>query len=152
MISANVHYATRRHRARRVFAGLFVACIAVCASGCDGPTQLVGTWRLLRASTPVPEACSSATLTFRRDGTFEGTSGTLKTHGRYSTTGAKNNYQLTLAQLEYSGAENCQGVAARDMQASTINVLGLAFERDGHDFRLSAPLPSDAYIVYTRAN
>ena len=112
---------------------------------------LVGTWQLLRASTPVPEACSAATLTFRRDGTFEGTSGTLKTRGRYSTSGAKNSYRLKLEQLEYSGAENCQGVTARDMQANNASVMNLAFERDGHDFRLSAPLPSNAYIVYTRA-
>jgi hypothetical protein len=132
-------------------ASLFAAALAGCASS-NGTSELVGRWRLLRASTPVPEACSSATLTFRRDGTFEGSSGTLQTRGRYSTAGAKNSYRLRLEQLEYSGAENCQGVKASDMQASTVNVLELAFERDGHDFRLSAPLPSDAYIVYTRAN
>jgi hypothetical protein len=137
---------------RRVIAGLFVALVAASASGCGGPSELVGTWHLLRASTAVPEACSSATLTFRRDGTFEGTSGALRTRGRYSTSGAKNSYRLKLEQLEYTGTENCQGVTARDMQANNVNVLELAFERDGHDFRLSMPLPSDAYIVYTRAN
>ena len=50
-----------------------------------------------------------------------------------------------------SGADSLKSCPSRS-KASTINVLGLAFERDGHDFRLSAPLPSDAYIVYTRAN
>ena len=125
--------------------------MAACASG-GSPADIIGTWRLLRANAHVPEACSAATLTFHRDGTFEGSSGTLKTRGRYVATGRKNILRLKLDQLEYSGAENCQGFTARDMQANTVNELDLAFERDGHDFRLSMPLPSDAYIVYTRAN
>jgi hypothetical protein len=130
--------------------GLFVASMTACASG--GPADLIGTWRLLRANAPVPEACSAATLTFHRDGTFEGNSGTLKTTGRYVATGRKNNLRLKFDQLEYSGAKNCQGFTASDMQANTVNVLDLAFERDGHDVRLSVPLPSDVYIVYTRTN
>jgi hypothetical protein len=152
MIAAFVRYASRRCRAAPTLAGLLAASITACASPSGGPAELIGTWRLLRANVPVPEACSTATLTFRRDGTFEGSSGALKTTGRYATTGGKSNYRLRLDQLEYSGTENCQGVTARDMQASTANVLDLAFEREGRDFRLSAPLPSDAYIVYTRSN
>ena len=151
MIAVNARRAAGRLRARLLLAVVAAALMAACASG-GPPGELVGTWRLLRANGPVPEGCSSATLTFHRDGTFEGISGTLKTRGRYVTTGRKNDYLLKLEQLEYSGAENCQGFTARDMQANTVNVLDLVFERDGHDFRLSAPLPSDAYIVYTRAN
>jgi hypothetical protein len=151
MISAYVRCASRSHRAL-VIVGSLAAFVTACASPTGGPAELIGTWRLLRANSPVPEACSSATLTFRRDGTFEGSSGTLKTQGRYATSGGKNNYRLKLEQLEYSGAENCQGMTARDMQANTASVLDLTFERDGHDFRLSAPPPSDVYIVYTRAN
>jgi len=150
MFAAFVRYASRPDRACLVFVGLFAAFVAACASGAS--TELIGTWRLLRANAPVPEACSAATLTFNRDGTFEGSSGTLKTRGRYVTTGRKNSYRLKFEQVEYSGAENCQGFTARDMQANNADALDLAFEREGRDFRLSAPLPSDVYIVYTRAN
>ena len=151
MIATYARYAAGRARARLVLGALAAVVLAACASG-GSPSQLIGTWRLLRANVPVPEGCSSATLTFRRDGTFEGTSGSLTTRGRYETTGSKNMYRLKLEQLEYSGAENCQGISARDMQANAIEVLDLVFERDGHDFRLSVPLPSDGFIVYTRAN
>ncbi len=151
MIAGYARCAGGRARAGLILGVLAAALMAACASG-GAPAELIGTWRLLRANGPVPEGCSTATLTFHRDGTFEGSSGTLKTRGRYVTTGSRNNYRLKLEQLEYSGAENCQGFTARDMQANTINVLELVFEREGHDFRLSAPLPSDAYIVYTRAN
>jgi hypothetical protein len=139
-----------RARALPILVGLIGALLVSCASGAS--TQLLGTWRLLRANGGVPEACSDATLTFHRDGTFEGTSGALKTHGRYVTTGRKNNYRLKFEQLEYSGAENCQGFTARDMQANNVDVLDLEFIRDGLDFRLSTPLASDLSIVYTRAN
>lgn len=151
MIAAYGRCAGVHARARLFLAALAAVVVAACASG-GAPAELIGTWRLLRANAPVPEACSTATLTFRRDGTFEGSSGALKTRGRYATTGSKNDYRLKLEQLEYSGAENCQGFTARDMQANNISVLDLAFEREGHDFRLSLPLPSEAYIVYTRAN
>jgi hypothetical protein len=140
-----------RSRARLILGLLAAALLAACASR-GAPAELIGTWRLLRANGPIPEGCSTATLTFHRDGTFEGSSGTLETRGRYVASGGKKSYRLKLEQLQYSGAENCQGFTAHDMQAETINVLDLAFEREAHDIRLSAPLPSDAYIVYTRAN
>ena len=150
MVTVSVRHASRAGRARLLAIALSGIFSVACASG-PGPAELIGTWRVLRASTPVPDACAAATLTFRRDGSFEGSSGTLKTRGRYSATGAKNSYRLKLEQLEFSGAENCQGVPARELQANNVGVLDLAFEREGHDFRLSVPLPSDAYIVYTRA-
>jgi hypothetical protein len=152
MIAAYVRYAGGRHRARPIFAGLFAALAAACASGAGGPDELIGTWRLSGASAPVSEACSAATLTFRRNGTFEGSSGTLKTRGRYSATAGKDAYRLKLDKLEYSGTENCQGVTTRDMRAETVNVLDLAFEREGRDFKLGVPNAPDAYILYTRVN
>jgi hypothetical protein len=99
----------------------------------------------------VPSACADTTLTFHADGTFEGYSGTLTTRGRYSTTAHKDSYQLKLVPRQYRGTKNCQGATARDM-GMRVNVLDLAFEREGHDFRLSAPVVRGAYILYTRAN
>jgi hypothetical protein len=149
-----LRFRNRQDRSRLLLVAVFGACavLGACASPTGGPAELIGTWRLSGASAPFPEACSTATLTFRRDGTFEGNSGALKTRGRYSTIQHKDGYQLKLDQLEYSGTENCQGVTARDMRARTVDVLDLAFEREGHDFRLYAPVVRGAYILYTRAN
>jgi hypothetical protein len=147
-----LRFHNREDRARRVLVAVFCAgaVLSACASG--GPAELIGTWRLSSASAPFPDACSTATLTFRPDGTFEGTSGTLKTRGRYSTIAHKGSYQLKLDQLEYSGTANCQGVTAPEMRGRTVDVLDLAFQREGHDFRLYAPIIRGAYILYTRAN
>jgi hypothetical protein len=152
MIAAYVRCASRRDRARLIFAGLFVAVLAACAGGTGAPAELIGTWRLSGASAPVPEACATATLTFRRNGTFEGSSGTLKTSGRYSTTAEADSYRLKLDRLKYSGTENCQGVTKRDVSADMVTELYLAFAGDGRGLRLTPPVARESYIEYTRAN
>ena len=152
MSAAYVRCASPRDRARLLLAGLLAAALAACASSTGGPAELIGTWRLSSASGTLPDACANATLTFNRDGTFDSWSGAVESRGRYITRARKDGYDLKLERLEFGGRENCQGVAAtyiRDHQVGTVN---LAFERDGHDFRLTAPELLGAYIVYTRAN
>jgi hypothetical protein len=153
MLAAHGLYARRRDSARLILAGLFAALLAACASSSGGPAQLIGTWHLSSTSGELPEGCSTSTLTFNRDGTFDSRSGGVESRGRYATKAIKGDgYDLKLERLEFGGRENCQGVAAtymRDHQLSTVN---LAFERDGHDFRLTAPDLLGAYIVYTRAD
>ena len=149
MSAGCVQWLRRRNRARSILGGLLAARLAACSAG---PTELIGTWRLSNASGTLPDACSNATLTFNRDGTFDSWSGAVESRGRYVTKARKDSYDLKLERLEFGGRENCQGVTAtymRDHQVSTVN---LAFERDGHDLRLTAPELPGAYIVYTRAH
>jgi len=134
MSHAHVRCAGQRRHAKLVLAGTLAAVLAACASG------------------ELPEACATSTLTFNRDGTFDSRSGSVESRGRYAAKPRKDGYDLKLERLEFGGHENCQGVAATYMRDHQVSTVSLAFERDGHDFRLTAPELGGAYIVYTRAN
>jgi hypothetical protein len=134
---------------RLILAGLFAAWLAACAGG---PAKLIGTWRLSSTSGTLPDACANATLTFNRDGTFDSWSGGVESRGRYVVKARKEGYDLKLERLEFGGRENCQGVGATYIRDHQVSAVTLAFERDGNDFRLTAPELAGAYIVYTRAN
>jgi hypothetical protein len=151
MSDAHVRCASPRGRAKLVLAGALATVLAACASSA-GPAELIGTWRLSGTSGELPEACATSTLTFNRDGTFDSRSGTVESRGRYAAKARKGGYDLKLERLEFGGHENCQGVAATYMRDHQVSTMSLAFERDGHDLRLTAPELAGAYIVYTRAN
>jgi hypothetical protein len=139
---------------RHILVATIAALLAACAVSLQlgGPNELFGDWRLSGASQPLPEDCADTTLTFHPDGSFDGRSGTLVTHGRYFTSARKHDYWLRLERREFSGGENCQGITARAMASHGMSDLDLAFERDGREFRLTAPIVRGAYILYTREN
>ena len=144
----------KRYRVQQIIATATTVVLAACAPRLQlgGPAALIGDWRLAGASQPIPDGCADTTLTFHADGTFDGHSGTLVTRGRYFTTAHEHSYRLRLERREHSGTENCQGVTAQALPAHSVSNLDLAFEREGRDFRLSAPVARGAYILYTRAN
>jgi hypothetical protein len=152
MSAAHVRCARKRGRARLVLEAALVCFLSACASSSGAPAELIGTWRLSSTSGQLPDTCTTSTLTFNRDGTFDSRSGTVESRGRYAAKARKDGYDLKLERLEFGGRENCQGVAASYMRDHQVSTVSLAFERDGHDFRLTAPELRGAYIVYTRAN
>ena len=151
MSHAHVRCAGQRRHAKLVLAGTLAAVLAACASSA-GPAALIGTWHLSSTSGELPEACATSTLTFNRDGTFDSRSGSVESRGRYAAKPRKDGYDLKLERLEFGGRENCQGVGATYIRDHQVSAVTLAFERDGNDFRLTAPELAGAYIVYTRAN
>ena len=86
-------------------------------------SSLVGEWRFVEASFPVPESCRATIFQFTSDGFFSGTDGSFEERKRYTASAHKNGLLVEFRYLWNNGKNNCQGLPGSYVKANTIETM-----------------------------
>ena len=85
---------------------------------------LIGEWRFIDASFPLPENCRVTTIfQFTADGLFSGNDGSFEEKKRYTAKPFKKGFLVRFEYISNNGRSNCQGIPARDVKADSVELV-----------------------------